>query len=758
MAFNIPSQWGAGKANPSTAPLTWARASDWPVITDTANEVQLLVSDAALLVYAIKTTFTRPASENLYIDWGDGTVSTVTTDTSTFTTHTYVAGTGTACSRGYTTWKVRVYTDAGCVITQAQINGNSGVSMPYVSNLVINATGLLEIYYGDGTQPSDFSTATSNIACYYTYLEYVKFPSDMSYNTVSGFFNNSFNNTTTSTAAAANLSKVVMPTTMGTTTNIQFSNTFNSCYNLLEFTFPATIVCTNLDSTFTNCKNLQTVTFPTYSTAFSTLTAMNTTFSGCTLLTTLVNMPASLPAITSLASTFASCTSLNNITIPRLGTTAGGSISLSSAFSTCSSLRSIIWAGDYTGGTAVVLDMPTTFSSCINLSSFRMPEGPNIASMNSTFQICSMLKSVILPNSAVGINNLTSCFASCAGLQEVVFPVTVTSSVSLASTFSACSSIQNVQLFEGGTITSLSATFTNCISLKSITLPASLANCTTLSQTFNNCTSLQSATLPASMPLVTTCASLFSSCTSLQTVTLPTTLTLVTTIAFIFNGCTSLTSGATFPALPAATTAQSAFINCRSLTSVVFSSINASFTTWTSAFSGCTSLVTVTLPSTQMTGVTVSATGLGQLFQSCSRLETVNNMDKIGSTATATLFDASTTTNNTFTGIYQLQSISLSPRLSRFTCFGYVNNSTINKVAAVRLLATGGTQWTGSSPQISIAYTSMGTAAIVTMFNDMAAQASVVSKTVDITGAVGASGLTAADRLIVTSKGWTITG
>jgi hypothetical protein len=47
---------------------------------------------------------------------------------------------------------------------------------------------------------------------------------------------------------------------------------------------------------------------------------------------------------------------------------------------------------------------------------------------------------------------------------------------------------------------------------------------------------------------------------------------------------------------------------------------------------------------------------------------------------------------------------------------------------------------------------------LVTLFNDIAAQGVVTSKTINITGSTGAAGLTAADRLILTSKGWTITG
>ena len=87
-----------------------------------------------------------------------------------------------------------------------------------------------------------------------------------------------------------------------------------------------------------------------------------------------------------------------------------------------------------------------------------------------------------------------------------------------------------------------------------------------------------------------------------------------------------------------------------------------------------------------------------------------------------------------------------------------VASNAITNVQAVRLLNTSAGQWTGGSPQINVSYTNMSTANLVQLFNDMAAQGNVVSKTINITGAVGAAGLTPTDRLIVTSRGWTITG
>jgi hypothetical protein len=52
----------------------------------------------------------------------------------------------------------------------------------------------------------------------------------------------------------------------------------------------------------------------------------------------------------------------------------------------------------------------------------------------------------------------------------------------------------------------------------------------------------------------------------------------------------------------------------------------------------------------------------------------------------------------------------------------------------------------------------MSTAQIVQLFNDMAAQPAVSGKTINITSATGAAGLTLANRQIIISRGWTITG
>ncbi len=112
MAFNLPVQNVYSK---KLEPVAWVRPSDWPVITDTPNEVQFLMSDIGRASCTIRTQYTRDTgSQTIVIDWGDGTTDTVTASGQTLTTHQYTVGSGTPCSLGYTTFKVRVYfTGAG---------------------------------------------------------------------------------------------------------------------------------------------------------------------------------------------------------------------------------------------------------------------------------------------------------------------------------------------------------------------------------------------------------------------------------------------------------------------------------------------------------------------------------------------------------------------------------------------------------------------------------------------------------------------
>jgi hypothetical protein len=82
----------------------------------------------------------------------------------------------------------------------------------------------------------------------------------------------------------------------------------------------------------------------------------------------------------------------------------------------------------------------------------------------------------------------------------------------------------------------------------------------------------------------------------------------------------------------------------------------------------------------------------------------------------------------------------------------------MNRITSLRFLNTQSSQWGGTSPQVNISYTRIGYTALVQLFNDIAATGTYTGKTINITGCDGAASLTAGDRAIITSKGWTITG
>ena len=119
MAFNIPN-FSQTPQKPVVNSTPWVRPVDWITITDTPNEIQFLVSSLGLGAYAIQTEFTSGSTTSINIDWGDGVVDTITTFSSTTTYHNFTTG-GTACSLGYDTWEIRIYsTDPGGEITKCQ--------------------------------------------------------------------------------------------------------------------------------------------------------------------------------------------------------------------------------------------------------------------------------------------------------------------------------------------------------------------------------------------------------------------------------------------------------------------------------------------------------------------------------------------------------------------------------------------------------------------------------------------------------------
>lgn len=732
MGVNLPIQ---NYFKPKPTPQDWVRASDWPVITDAPNEVQFLLCDINLATFRIRTTFTRTTG-NIYIDWGDGSpVDTITTTGTTNTSHTYVIGSGTPCSRGYTTFRVRVYGDPTCVITTCQPIAPVGAGSSITYQM-----GLLEAYYGDGTL--NLTTSAPNYAGNgsagtviggFSFLEYVKLPASVSWNTATSFM----------FSQNQGLQKVILPTSVAP--GFGFRHLFSGCINLRgEYVLPASFVSTGngLEAMFQGCANITRVVFPN---DLTNITTLNGTFNGCSSLKTMTL--GSLPNCTDLSSVFRDCVSLEWVKLEGLPAPASTtSINMGNMFNGCVTLENIYLPA--TCSSNARYDCTIMFGTCNNLKSVIFPVGFEATSLSQTFFNCSSIATIKFQNGFSACTNITSAFSSCRNLYDLTLPSTLGATATMQSTFIGCSSLESITIPNTYSLTgALNSTFSGCSSAKTITLPNTAQNgITTFANAFQNCTKLESLVFSPSLNGVTDLSNMCGGCLNLKTVVFPSTMNSVTTMFGAFNGCLCMESITLPTSMSSCVTFANLCINNRKITSLTMPATVGAVTTMSSAFAGCINLKTLTLPVTQTTALT----DLSSAFNSCGSLTTINNVDKLGSLGATPL--VSLGGNN---GASSITSLSFRCPMSTFLFQG-ING--FNALNSLRFLNTSSGQWTGTSPQINVSNTSLSTAALVTLFNDIAAQGIVISKTINITSATGAAGLTAADRLIITSKGWTIVG
>ena len=725
MAFNAPSSYTLAKNRPYS-PQQWTRPGDWIAITDDPNKIQFLVCDGPSNQVAVYTAFTRVSgAQNLLIEWGDGNTDTVTTTSATYTNHTYTTG-GTACSLGYNTWKITVtLTGSGsstvqtCAVRKVQTyNGVTPVSQTTV--------GLLEAYYGNTIGQNLTTTGTSMYGTgavnWYPLFNYCKLPATLLSPSAADMFN-----------SCSGLYTVVMPTSWSSCTA---ANTmFQGCASLQSITFPSDMTgLTTLTSAFNGCRNLQSITLPP---SLTSVTSLNQTFQNCQQLGS-IDLPA-MSSCTDWTATFSGCSNLLWIRIAAFTSTAQA-LTFTGTFGTLTSLQWLWLPASVVAG--------TTFSTFVivnnTLQALTLPANFNTTSLQIN---CGSLTSLQLPSTMSALTSLN--LSGCASLTDVTLPTTVGASISI--NFANCVALTSITIPSGWTISSLSGAFNGCSSLISAILPNNAQNTiTTASNCFSNCFNLQTVVLPTSMNPAPTVQSFFSGCVNLRSVTLPDFGTGNINFSSFFSGCSSLQKVTFLGGFGAGSSSYgSAFQNCTALTSITLPTSSVS-NAYNSMFNGCASLQSVTLG----TAANTAASNCSGMFANCPNLKTITNLNNLGSSSTAgSLINCTTFATG---GTAQVTSMSFQQRISKLELQGTATNRSL--LNSLRLTNTGGSQWTGTSPQISVAYTDMSTANLVTLFNDMAAQGNVTSKTIDITSATGAAGLTASDRLIITSKGWTITG
>ena len=731
MAFNIP----INSIPTITDPSDWVRPADWITITDTANEVQFLVADSGAKAFTIRTTFTR-TSGNIYIDWGDGVTDTISSTTSTDTSHVYSTG-GTPCTRGYNTFKIRIYGDATCVITNAQhiVNFNVTGGNPYYN------IGLLEAYFGNGTcNTSDF---TANY-----------------FNSVSG---------TLGTSSFLMLEYVKLPSNVAWTS--QMASMFQYCSSLYRVIMPTSATSlTDVSSAFRYCKNLLNITFPTNATSITTL---NYTFSECDNLT-IVNFPNNLNNLTNLSYTFNFCTAIKKITFPSLNLLTNSSYCFNNCVSLqwvkFNSLPSPITSGtivDFTQFTAncynlqnvyfpescsanALYNFTSIFFNCKNLKNILFPLNFDASTLSNAFSNCYSLTKAVFQSSMPSLTNFSNSFGYCWNLKSVTLPPSVANGINLSQMFNSCYSLESFEIPSTYNISDLSSAFYDCRNLTSIILPNNAQNSiNSFSNMAAQCYRLKNITMPTSLTGTTQLSNMFFGCSELESVTFPATMNSVTAMQSIFQNCYNLTSITLPTSMTSLNTTGLAFYDCRNLTSITLPSSVAININYNQTFFNCINLKTITLPTTQ----TTTTNNIQNMFSGCGNLTTINNLNKVGSLTTTPLVNGTITTgaaSATFANI--ITSLSFNCPFSVLRLSGSSTTQNFNKLNSLRLLNVSAGQYTGGTPQINVSFCDLGITALNQLFTDLP---TVTSKTINITSCTGAAGCT---RTIATAKGWTVTG
>lgn len=437
MAFNLPSPLFTGAKTGST----YSRPSDWINITDTDNEVQFLFADVGTAAISLETNNHNTTSpSNIVIDWGDGSLDIVSGAFGTITNHQYVKGTGTPCSRGYTTFKIRVYLETPSVADWIRIckpgNGTSFASK--------NASnGVLEAVFGDGTvlygMPVNFASNTASVSLSnFAMLEYVKLPRVMDAPEMDGAFEN-----------CSQLRKVDMPITdtLLTFSRSQWRRCFQGCANLLEVVFPSNTVLEasfGTNNTFTGCSSLRNIVLPTNNVSPHLVTTMNGCFLSLQNLESII-LP-SMPSCRDYASCFQECRQLTSVIILGMPTVSEAGLSLSNMFTGCLRLEYVSFPPSVSSNPTY--NASNMFSGCQNLKNITFPTGFIANNLSGCFNGCSTLQDADLSCGGTlnpVLSSISTLFGSCFNLTSFSLPILTGSAAPVATNvFQNCFNLEKI--------------------------------------------------------------------------------------------------------------------------------------------------------------------------------------------------------------------------------------------------------------------------------------------------------------------------
>ena len=401
------------------------------------------------------------SSGNYTIDWGDGTVENIASNTQANHQYNY-ASVGNLTSYGYKQVIITVtaqtanltginirnrpnYIGVGQTNTWVTKWLDIEVGSPNLTGLTIGANnGIISLPLLQRVRwvSKSSSYVTQGDFFYWcTALQNIIFDCDMSnWNTMSAMFFN-----------CQSLRYAPYFDTSSVTTMI---NTFSNCYNLISVPFYKTPALTSLNSAFSQCYKLK---FIGGFSSTDNVTDMTSAFNKCSALTYLPTL--NLPKAQNLNTTFTNDSSLTSISLSNVNNCS----SFSSTFAGANAITNINITGSFLVNN---IQLVNTFGGCNNLIQLNFPNTANVSNLQQTFQGCSSLTTIPItytPN----VTSMSQAYLNC-NLIQTVPNMNTSNCTNFTSTFQNMSLISDAPNLDTSKATTVLSMYANCLNLRSL--------------------------------------------------------------------------------------------------------------------------------------------------------------------------------------------------------------------------------------------------------------------------------------------------